>query len=84
MLLFINFKAKSNEFFNDGLLCVQFKTKVQVQILQSKHNAIVPYRNVFHAGYVIMRQHGIAGAYQGLFATHLRNIPACALLFGEY
>ena len=41
------------------------------------------YRNVFHAAYVIVRNHGIRGAYQGLPATWLRNIPANSAFFGK-
>lgn len=42
------------------------------------------YRNVFHAAYVIVKKHGIRGAYQGLPATWLRNIPANSAFFGEF
>ena len=41
------------------------------------------YKNVFHAAYVIVKKHGIRGAYQGLPATWLRNIPANSAFFGE-
>lgn len=56
---------------------------MQIQIIRAKSGASVQYRNVFHAGYVIVSQHGIKGAYQGQLATQLRNIPSCALYFGE-
>lgn len=42
------------------------------------------YKNVFHAAYVIVKKHGITGAYQGLRATWLRNIPANSAFFGEF
>ena len=42
------------------------------------------YKNVFHAAYVIVKTHGIRGAYQGLPATWLRNIPANSAFFGEF
>lgn len=42
------------------------------------------YRNVFHAAHVIVKKHGIRGAYQGLPATWLRNIPANSAFFGEF
>jgi len=42
------------------------------------------YKNVFHAAYVIVKKHGIRGAYQGLPATWLRNIPANSAFFGEF
>ena len=42
------------------------------------------YRNVFHAAYVIVKKHGIRGAYQGLPATWLRNIPANSAFFGKF
>ena len=42
------------------------------------------YKNVFHAAYVIVKNHGIRGAYQGLPATWLRNIPANSAFFGEF
>lgn len=61
-----------------------FKTKMQIQIIRSKSGGTVQYRNVFHAGYVIVRTHGVRGAYQGLSATCLRNTPACAVYFGFY
>ena len=41
------------------------------------------YKNVFHAAYVIVKRHGIRGAYQGLPATWVRNIPANSAFFGE-
>ena len=49
--------------------------------MRAKAGGDVQYRNVFHAGYVIVKAHGIRGAYQGLSATICRNIPACAAYF---
>ena len=54
---------------------------MQIQIMAAKEGAPVLYRNVFHAGYVILKTQGIRGAYQGLSATITRNIPACAVYF---
>ena len=61
----------------------QFKSKMQIQIIRAKSGEPVMYRNVFHAAYVIVKTHGIRGAYQGLPATWLRNIPANSAFFGE-
>lgn len=62
---------------------LQFKSKMQIQIIRAKSGEPVMYRNVFHAAYVIVKTHGIRGAYQGLPATWLRNIPANSAFFGE-
>ena len=62
----------------------QFKSKMQIQIIRAKSGEPVMYKNVFHAAYVIVRTHGIRGAYQGLPATWLRNIPANSAFFGEF
>ncbi|XP_029189604.1 mitochondrial substrate carrier family protein G-like [Acropora millepora] len=61
-----------------------FKSKMQIQIIRAKSGEPVMYRNVFHAAYVIVKKHGIRGAYQGLPATWLRNIPANSAFFGFY
>lgn len=61
-----------------------FKSKMQIQIIRAKSGESVMYRNVFHAAYVIIKKHGIRGAYQGLPATWLRNIPANSAFFGFY
>ena len=66
---------------------VQFKTKMQIQIIRSKSGAAavpgtVSYRNVFHAGYVIISTYGFRSAYQGVTGTLLRNIPANGIYFG--
>ena len=66
---------------------LQLKTKMQIQIIQLRSgNAgnAVQYRHVFHAGAVILKQHGLRGFYQGLPATWLRNTPAFGIYFGEY
>ena len=58
---------------------------MQIQVLRTHAGAgSSPYRNVFQAGYVIASQYGIRGVYQGLPATLLRNVPACAFYFGTY
>lgn len=62
----------------------QFKSKMQIQIIRAKSGEPVLYKNVFHAAYVIVKKHGIRGAYQGLPATWLRNIPANSAFFGEF
>lgn len=61
-----------------------FKTKMQIQIIRSKSGALVQYRNVFHAGWVIAQTNGLRGCYQGITATCLRNTPACSIYFGFY
>ena len=66
------------------LILYQFKTKMQIQIIRSKSGDDVQYRNVFHAGADIYRNHGIKGCYQGLTATLLRNVPALGVYFSEY
>ncbi|KAK2174263.1 hypothetical protein NP493_815g02070 [Ridgeia piscesae] len=56
---------------------------MQVQIIQTKSGqSHTNYRNVFHAGYSIMQQHRLKGAYQGIIATCLRNTPASGIYFG--
>ena len=62
---------------------LQFKTKMQIQIMRAKTGAAVQYSNVFQAGLDIARTHGIRGVYQGLPATWLRNIPAFGIYFGR-
>lgn len=57
---------------------------MQIQIIRAKSGEPVMYKNVFHAAYVIVKKHGITGAYQGLRATWLRNIPANSAFFGEF
>lgn len=42
------------------------------------------YSGVFDAGRKIASQFGVAGIYQGLCATLLRNIPANAAYFWAY
>jgi solute carrier family 25 carnitine/acylcarnitine transporter 20/29 len=59
-----------------------FKTKMQIQIIRAQSGHPQQYRNVFNAGYVIIKQFGIRGAYQGLGATLLRNGPSYSLAFG--
>jgi len=46
----------------------QFKTKMQIQIIRSKSGEAIQYRNVFHAGYVIGKNYGVRGVFQGLFS----------------
>ncbi len=56
---------------------------MQIQIIRAKSGAEVQYRNVFHAGWVIAKQHGIRGVFQGLPATYMRDIPAFGCYFGK-
>lgn len=56
---------------------------MQIQIIRAKSGATVQYRNVFHAGWVIMKGYGVRGVYQGLGATMLRDTPAFGIYFGE-
>ncbi len=60
----------------------QFKTQMQIQIIRAKSGGTVMYRNVFHAGWVIAKNHGVRGVYQGLGATWMRNTPANGIYFG--
>lgn len=60
------------------------KTKMQIQIMKQRAGEVVPYRNVFHACYVIISQHGVKALFQGLFPTILRDTPGCAAYFGFY
>jgi len=62
---------------------LQIKTKMQIQIMRSKSGAAIQYRNVFHAGWVIISRHGVRGCYQGLGATILRDTPAFGIYFGN-
>ena len=55
---------------------------MQIQIIRTKTGRDVQYRNIFHAGHVISKQHGLRGLYQGYQATVLRNVPSTALYFG--
>jgi len=65
-------------------VCVQFKTKMQIQIIRAKSGGSVQYRNVFHAGWCILQGYGLRGVYQGLGATMLRDTPAFGIYFGSY
>lgn len=56
------------------------KCKLQSQV-PGQANA---YTGVFDAGRRIFSNFGVAGIYQGLFATMLRNIPANAFYFYAY
>ena len=62
---------------------LQFKTKMQIEIIRMKNGFEPRYRNVFHAGYVIFQQYGIRGVFQGLKATSMRDTPACGIYFGK-
>jgi len=55
---------------------------MQIQIIRAKSGGIVQYRNVFHAGWCILRGYGLRGAYQGLSASIMRNVPANGFYFG--
>lgn len=68
---------------------LQFKTKMQIQVIRAKSGSgaatgAIAYRNVFHAGYVIISSYGFRAAYQGVTGTLLRNIPANGIYFGTY
>ena len=56
---------------------------MQVQIIRAKTGSEVQYRHVFHAGHMIIKQFGIRGAFQGLGATWLRDLPSFAAYFGK-
>ena len=55
---------------------------MQIEILRAKAGEPAQYRHVFHAGYIIAKDFGIRGVYQGLPATFMRNVPAFATYFG--
>lgn len=58
---------------------------MQTDIINSEKNKVpLRYKHVFHAGQVIIGQHGPRAIFQGLMATHMRNIPACGIYFGKY
>jgi len=57
---------------------------MQIQIIRSKSGEAIQYRNVFHAGYVIGKNYGVRGVFQGLPATCLRDTPAFGIYFGKY
>ena len=65
------------------MIIFQFKTKMQIQIMRAKTGEKVQYRNVFHAGHMIMKEHGMKGAFQGVGATMLRNVPSLAFYFSK-
>ena len=56
---------------------------MQIQIIRAKSGGTVQYRNVFHAGWCILRGYGLRGVYQGLGATWMRNTPAFGIYFGS-
>jgi len=56
---------------------------MQIQIIRAKSGGTVQYRNVFHAGWCILRGYGIRGVYQGLGATLMRDTPAFGIYFGR-
>jgi len=55
---------------------------MQIQIIRAKSGGTVQYRNVFHAGWCILRGYGLRGVYQGLGASIMRNVPANGFYFG--
>jgi len=55
---------------------------MQIQIIRAKSGGTVQYRNVFHAGWCILRGYGIRGVYQGLGPSIMRNVPANGFYFG--
>jgi len=56
---------------------------MQIQIIRAKSGGTVQYRNVFHAGWCILRGYGLRGVYQGLGASIMRNVPANGFYFGK-
>jgi len=56
---------------------------MQIQIIRAKSGSTVQYRNVFHAGWCILRGYGLRGVYQGLSASIMRNVPANGFYFGK-
>jgi len=60
-----------------------FKSQVQVEVIRTRRTGEpARYRNVFHCAREIVGARGFTGAYQGLSATLVRNIPASASFFG--
>jgi len=57
---------------------------MQIQIIRAKSGGTIQYRNVFHAGWCILRGYGIRGFYQGLGATMMRDTPAFGIYFGSF
>ena len=62
------------------------KSQAQIDITRSLQDGRYrpKYRNVFHCGHEILRNHGVAGVYQGFYATLLRAVPGGAAFFGSY
>ena len=50
--------------------------------MRVKSGGSMQYRHVFHAGYIIAKEYGLRGVYQGFSGTLLRNIPNNAIGFG--
>eukprot|EP00698_Gefionella_okellyi_P008929 TRINITY_DN2238_c0_g1_i2.p1 TRINITY_DN2238_c0_g1~~TRINITY_DN2238_c0_g1_i2.p1 ORF type:complete len:256 (-),score=32.67 TRINITY_DN2238_c0_g1_i2:257-1024(-) len=63
-----------------------FKSQVQVQVIRQAANPGLPveYAGVWDCARKIVGKRGIAGAYQGLGATLVRNIPANGVYFISY
>jgi len=55
---------------------------MQIQIIRAKSGGTIQYRNVFYAGWCILRGYGVRGVYQGLSASIMRNVPANGFYFG--
>ena len=59
------------------------KTQMQVQLGHgSEHQH--RYRSVFHAGRVILRERGLPGLYQGMWANSLRFVPGRSVYLSSF
>ncbi len=59
------------------------KTQMQVQLGRgSEHQH--RYRSVFHAGRVILRERGLPGLYQGVWANSLRFVPGRSVYLASF
>ena len=63
-----------------------FKSQLQVQVLKQAQGqqAGPAYKGVFHAGYLITKERGLRGWFQGYPATIARNCCCCGLYFSTY
>ena len=57
---------------------------MQIQIIRAKSDHAVQYKGVFHAGYVIAKNYGIRGVFQGFGPSLVRNVPSYGYYFGRY
>jgi len=63
-----------------------FKTQLQIQIIKTKTipGYISPYTSIISCAKYILEQNGLKGAYKGLLAHLMRNIPAGAVHLGLF